>query len=182
MQIGTQKNEERLTQKVLDLSARLGNVANIIFLLGDFNAKHTAWDRKTITNSAGTFPYNMALDFLLTQCIPEPTRFSSNGTSKSTLDLLLTNRPDLVLESHVTSPISDHCCVTYVREGFPSRQASTNTRITLPDFNRADWSGLRSALHRAPLFQALQGTNNVNVAWEVWQQIFLSIISQLIPT
>ena len=140
------------------------------------------WDRETITNSAGTFLYNITLDFSLTQCITEPTRFSSDGTSKSTLDLLLTNRPDIVLESQVTSPISDHCCVTALIEGFPSRQASTNTRITLPNFNRADWSGLRSAVHRAPLFQAIQDTNNVNVAWEVWQQIFLSIIPQHIPT
>ena len=30
MQIGAQKNEERLTQKVLDLSARLGNVAKAV--------------------------------------------------------------------------------------------------------------------------------------------------------
>ena len=167
------------------LSSLLSSVehdTNLIFLLGDVNAKHTAWDRETITNSAGTFLYNMALDFSLTQCITEPTRFSSDGTSKSTLDLLLTNRPDLVLESQVTSPISDHCCVTSLIEGFPSRQASTNTRITLPDFNQADWSALRSALHRAPLFQAIQGTNNVSVAWEVWQQIFPSIISQHIPT
>ena len=117
------------------LSSLLSSVehdTNLIFLLGDFNAKHTAWDRETITNSAGTFLYNMALDFSLTQCITEPTRFSSDGTSKSTLDLLLTNRPDLVLESHVTSPISDHCCVTSLIEGFSSRQDQQTPALRYP--------------------------------------------------
>ena len=157
---------------------------NLIFLLGDFNAKQTAWDRKANTNSAGTFLYNMALDFSLTRCITEPTRFSSDGTSKSTIDLLLTNRPDLSCpreSCHFPNlrPLLRHC---------PDRGNSVKTGINkhphyATRFNRA--TGVVCEVlctEHHYLFQAIQVTNNVNVAWEVWQQFFLSIITQHIPT
>ena len=39
--------------------------SNCIFLVGDFNAKHTSWDASAVTNSAGTCLYNLALEVAL---------------------------------------------------------------------------------------------------------------------
>ena len=101
---------------------------NCIFLLGDFNAKHNSWDASTVTNSAGTGLYNLALEFSLTQCVTEHTRFSADGRHRNILDLLLTNRPDLILENSVTAPISDHCCVT---SKFRTLQLESKTKTML---------------------------------------------------
>ena len=156
--------------------------SNCIFLVGDFNAKHNSWDASAVTNSAGTRLYNLALEFALTQCVTDHARFSADGQHRNILDLLLTNRPDLLLENNVTAPISDHCCVTSKFRTLQLESKTKTTTIILPDYKRADWDGLRTALYRTPLLEAIQGTENVNIAWEVWQQLFSTAVHQYIPT
>ena len=145
-------------------------------------AKHNSWDASAITNSAGTGLYNLALEFALTQCVTEHTRFSADGRHRNILDLLLTNRPDLILENSVTAPISDHCCVTSKFRTLQLESKTKTTTIILPDYKRADWDGLRTALYRTPLLEAIQGTENMNIAWEVWQQLFSTAVHRYIPT
>ena len=119
--------------------------------------------------TAGTRLFQLLLDFGLSQCVKEPTRFSSNLQSSSTIDLYTTTRPDLVRKVIVTDPISDHCCVTvettdpYIKPG-PSE-------MLIDDFSRADWSGRLKALSQAPPFTAIQGTKKKNIAWLVWNDI-----------
>ena len=61
-------------------------------------------------------------------------------------------------------------------------QNRMNLNIILPDYKRADWNGLRTALYRTPLLEAIQGTENMNIAWEVWQQLFSTAVHRYIPT
>ena len=143
--------------------------SSYLTLLGDFNARHSTWDSQT--NTAGTRLFQLLLDFGLSQCVKEPTRFASNLQSSSTIDLYATTRPDLVTNVNVTDPISDHCCVTvettdpYIKPG-PSE-------MLIDDFSRADWSGMLKALQlsQAPFFTAIQGTTNIDIAWLVWHDI-----------
>ena len=48
----------------------------------------------------------------MTQCIDEVTRYSADGASRSVIDLFSTTHPDFVVNTAVSDPISDHCCVT----------------------------------------------------------------------
>ena len=95
----------------------------------------------------GTLLSELLSEFTMTQCINQPTRFSSDATSYSVIDLFSTTRPDLVLSTDISHPISDHCCVT-VRLNLPTVPRTTNKprSLILPDFEHADWPGLREAL------------------------------------
>ena len=120
--------------------------SSYLTLLGDFNAKHRTWDSQT--NTAGNRLFQLLLDFGLSQCVKEPTRFSSNLQSSSTIDLYATTRPDLVRNVNVTDPISDHCCVT-VETTDPHIKPGPSEML-FDDFSRADWSGMLKALSQAP--------------------------------
>ena len=127
-------------------------------LLGDFNAKHPSWDIQSHPNTAGNRMHKFLLDFSLTQCVSgSPTRFSSDYTSCSTIDLFCTNRPDIVRDLSITDPVSDHCCVHTVLDlgldqsasKFHRKQRSdVKTLNQVPDLAAADWDGLREAFMR----------------------------------
>ena len=147
-------------------------------ILGDFNAKHTSWDYQT--NYAGNLLFQLMLDFGLSQCVDTPTRYSDDLHSCSTIDLYATTRPDLITDVNVSDPISDHCCVS-VSIAHPST-ASSDKAVTFVDFAHADWSGMLGALSRAPLFAAIQGTTNIDVAWRVWYDLCSETIRPFVPT
>ncbi len=152
---------------------------NVVTLLGDFNAKHVSWDPESSPNVAGLRLSNLFLDFSLHQCVNTPTRFSPDGESRSVLDLYATNRPDLILDIHVSDMISDHCCVTTrVHQKVRKKRRET---VSFFDFKNADWSGLRAALSRASLRCAIQGTDDVNIAWNVWASTLSEIARRFIP-
>ena len=79
----------------------------------------------------------MLNDNSLEQLVKDPTR------GVNTLDLLLTNCPDLVPRVEVVPGLSDHC--------IPYRKISTSfwkkkrTRHRIPLYTKADWDGLRAA-------------------------------------
>ena len=168
------------------LSERLEQATNFpTFLLGDFNAKHPLWNTGP-SNTAGTHFRNVLLEHGMTQCVATPTRFSDDMTSSSTLDLLATNRPDIVENVVVPDPISDHCCVTA-----DLRLATPNSKRTVlyrPDYERTDWPALCSRLNSLPLLESIQGTQNIEAAWQVWHNrppsespdVFFNTLSSLL--
>ena len=150
-----------------------------MFVLGDFNAKQKPWDSGP-SNPAGTHFRNFLLDFGLTQCVMTPTRFSSDGSSSSTLDLFATNHPDIAHSITTSEPISDHCsvfaCLSLHRPPTPPLHS-----LYLPDYEHTDWTALRTALYNLPLFEAIQGTNDVNIAWQVWRSLTWNTVLQHVP-
>ena len=163
------------------LMATEENDTALMCIAGDFNAKHSLWNRESPENTAGTRLFEVMSQFGLTQCVQEPTRVSHDGSTWSVLDLFCINRPDLITSSCVSSPVSDHCCVTTTLSCRPNHLVETKLTLTFPDFDQADWPGLRSALATAPLFNAIQGTTNVNVSWAVWEALILEQVQRYIP-
>ncbi len=163
-----------------DLLWTAENEGAAVMLLGDFNAKHASWDNKSQGNTAGTKLAELLLDFGLTQCVHEPTRYSYDGCTRSVLDLFATNRPDLIKEVDVSDPISDHCRVSVTfREHLPKGRA---VQIEITDFSRADWCGLNTELYKAPLLSAIQGTTDIDIAWNIWYNLMSTIIDRFVPT
>ena len=72
-------------------------------VIGDFNAKSNKWsegDRSTIEESKIDF---LTSHFLLSQTIKETTHILEN--SSSSIDLIFTAQPDMVLESGIHHPL-----------------------------------------------------------------------------
>lgn len=154
----------------------------VISVLGDMNAKHPTWNSGPC-NSAGNGVFEVMTDFTLSQCITEPTRFSADGNSASTIDLYVTNRPDLVQSCKISDPMSDHCLVSITISSASTTTDCQHSRDVkyLPDFDRADWSGLRQELALSPLLSAIQGTQDINIAVTVWERVFRDILHKWIP-
>ena len=85
------------------------------------------------------------------------------------------------MESITTSdPISDHCAV--FAQLYLDQPLDTPLRkLYLPDYQRADWPALRSTLHDIPLFEAIQDTNDIDVAWQVWRGLAWSAVLKHVP-
>ena len=132
---------------------------------------------------AGAKLFNLVLDFGMTQCVEDPTRYMPDGDSHSVIDVYATNHPDLVTAINVSDPISDQCMVTkHLREPRTQRKHKPNESSCsngnfpskiVPDFRNVDWHGLRVHLLTAPLLEAIQGTDNVNCAAGVWESMFV---------
>ena len=89
--------------------------------------------------------------------IVPPTRFSTDGCSRSVIDLFACNWHDLVLNTEVSDPISDHCCVTVHLKVSRHIRSDPKQKHVRPDFANTDWLGLRTALSQAPLFDEVRG-------------------------
>ena len=132
-----------------NLLATAEKEAAILTLLGDMNAKHPSWQTSGPHNMAGAKLFNLLLDFGMTQCVEDPTRFSPDGDRHSVIDVYATNHPDLVTAINVSDPISDHCMVTtHLRKPRTQRKHKRNESSSsdgsfpskiVPDFRNVDW-------------------------------------------
>ena len=82
-----------------------------VILAGEFNLKDINWESYT-GNGAGQMLCDITADFSFDQLVQQPTRGSSS--CQSTLDLLLTNFPELIKDVEVVDGIegSDHKTVS----------------------------------------------------------------------
>ena len=115
---------------------------SLLLIGGDFNFPD--WDWTTTTLKPKTSYPQLHLDFLnvlndngLEQLVKDPTR------GVNTLDLLLTNSPDLVPQTEVVPGLSDHCIPYCEISTIPWKRKQTQCRIPL--YAKADWDGHRAA-------------------------------------
>ena len=80
-------------------------------LLGDLNAHNSVWPYSHTTNHHGRLLQNFLMENDFDQLVNKPTRISNR--SSSTLDIFITNTPELVDSVYVQPPIgsSDHAVV-----------------------------------------------------------------------
>ena len=70
-----------------------------MFLTGDFNGHTQAWYPDGDTNAEGIILDNFFTELNLTQLISEPTHFFRDDCKPSCIDLIVTDQPNLVLNS-----------------------------------------------------------------------------------
>lgn len=110
--------------------------------LGDFNAKHVAWNCST-NNRAGKVLYNMLNNSNFVIHHPNThTHFPHCGNRPSTIDFALTNSPLLFTNIYTLENAlpSDHHPVICTVEGF----AIEHKASTKPDYRRANWKKFSS--------------------------------------
>jgi len=123
---------------------RVSRIPNGLLLLGgDFNFPNWDWHTMTLKPCATyTGLHNLFIDMLhdngLEQLVMEPTR------QGNTLDLLLTNNPELVARTEVIPGISDHC-IPYCELSTRATKIKQKPR-KIPLYNDADWEGMKEPL------------------------------------
>ena len=53
--------------------------------------------------------------------------------------------------------------------------------ITLLNYQKANWDGLKSVVLKLDLLRAMQGTADVNVAGQVWRSLFTQVVTEYVP-
>ena len=80
---------------------------NLIFIVGDFNAKLSNWNHDDPDTDEGIEISTITSSYGLTQIINEPTHILPN--SSSCIDLLFTNQPNMVIKSGIYSSLHPNC-------------------------------------------------------------------------
>ena len=85
-------------------------VMHDLLLMGDFNAKHSCWNDKDMTNRPGALLKDLLDSFNLDQLCSKPSHLHSSGRPESLLDLAITNVPECFLPPRTLEPLStsDH--------------------------------------------------------------------------
>ena len=143
-----------LLTKIKDFTSRLKNPD--IFILGDFNLPSITWETEAINSEkpdkkCAELMLRFMDQLLLSQHVHEKTR-----KDISTLDLILTNNPDLVHNievEKVSTKISDHNKINLILNYDFKTKYNKEEAIYTPthpldqlNFNKSDWSAIRQEL------------------------------------
>ena len=79
-----------------------------MFFTGDFNGLSQLWWPDSDTSSEGIKVEELTSNFGLSKIINEPTNFEPNK-NPSSIDLIFTNQPNLILESCTRASLGSFC-------------------------------------------------------------------------
>ena len=152
------------------------------FIIGDLYAKHSDWLAGSATNEAGVSLQAMCCCLGLEQLVGQATRFGKDGLPGSLLDLVLTDRPELVRDVSVLPPVgtSDHCLVAVTLLS-KWQKAAKKIYSMRRQYNRADWDGLNENLVAIDWESELGDLANVDDAVSRFTGIYTDHIKQSVP-
>ena len=113
------QNQSEFEHFLSSLENLLGNIRNqdtaFTIILGDFNARSKSWWVHNITNNEGTQTESISSLCGFSQVISEPTHILKN--SSSCIDLILTDQPNLVINSGIKPSLHENCHhhITYAK-------------------------------------------------------------------
>ena len=164
-------------QMTLDWVRREGS--HSLVLTGDFNCRSSQWWDDDVENPEGT-----ALDELieinnLYQLIDEPTNIRGEGMS--CIDLIITDQPNMFVESGVHPSLDEHCQHQLI---YGKLNISLPTpppyKRTIWDYSKADTDTIRDKLNRVEWNLRFNGLGSEEMA-EVFTSALHSILSSQIP-
>ena len=123
-----------------------------VLILGDFNDKCNKWSDNHIASELGNKLVELSESRNVDQLIKEPTRYNDN--SESLLDLIFCYAPCLIMDSGVTSPLSnlDHCTIFCKLNIKSYKQYAYYCEVW--DYKTADFTELNNSLSTAPFSTA----------------------------
>lgn len=153
-----------------------------IVVMGDFNDRCVHWDDSHSTSELGTKLYDLITDNGLTQLIKSPTHLDNTGRPQHLLDLIITDSPELILDSHILAPIDKcHHCPTICKLAITLPKDRPYKR-TVWDFKNIDIDALNEALSAAPWGTAYEVYDDIDDIEHYWTSLFLDTAKQYIPT
>ena len=134
------------------------------FFAGDFNAHSQYWLPDDDTTPEGTEIEHLLSSLGLSQVICEPTNFEPNK-KPSCIDLVITDQPNLVLDSGTRASSDPYC----------------HHQIIYWHFNGANSATIKSSMTNFPWLQHLNLNTDTNWQVKTFIDIFLNIMSNFIP-
>ncbi|EYC34225.1 hypothetical protein Y032_0001g311 [Ancylostoma ceylanicum] len=156
---------------LVDLLENLCASASMSVVLGDFNI-----DANWTTFKPSISTHSTILNFFascgFTQQVHKPTRMNS------ILDVILTSSP-IVKDVHITPPLStsDHNVVTFYLE----TEHVKTPALPMPDFLRADYTGLSNYLSRINWWDVFQDYVNVDDVYKKFCRVIYSGFAKFVP-
>ena len=152
-----------------------------MFFTGDFNAHSQLWWPGGDTTHEGTTIDELFTKLGLSQIISEPTNFEPHK-NPSCIDLLVTDQPNIILDSGTRSSLDSYCHHQIIH-------CKVNFRIPPPlpferkiwHNNRADSAAIKRSIANFPWRQHLNINTDPNWQVKTFTDIFLNIMSNLIP-
>ena len=146
----------------------------------DFNAKHSTWWDCQTTDNAGVLLANMACEHSLSQLVEGPTRAA--GTPQAAqLDLVFTDRADLVESCTVLSPVADHCpTVMNLKLSAKEDSGSSAQKHQFRNYTNVNMAQLNDALQDANWFQVYSASNTEN-ALSAFYDVLFSVLDKHAP-
>lgn len=117
-----------------------------IFLLGDFNFPNISWSSDPPVSkpfSSESFSFiNLCSVFSLHQIVSQPTRLANNAAN--TLDLVLTNCPDMVSDLSYLPGLSDHLALSF--ELKYCQPPKHQVKKSLRNYNKGNFEAINNEL------------------------------------
>lgn len=161
----------------MDRAAQIPNAHLLIG--GDFN--FPSWDWKNMCLKPNPVYARLHINFIhmlndhgLEQVVNDSTR------EKNTLDIILTNHPNLVPRVEILPGLSDHCAV-YCEYSINAQKRKQSPRI-IPLYSKADWTGLKEAmLQLSQKISDLAPHSSTADLWTCFRDTLKSCIQKYVP-
>ena len=151
-----------------------------VVITGDFNCRSTQWWAKDIENSEGKEFEPLTSDLGLHQLISEPTHLM--GDSKSCIDLIFTDQPNLIVESgvHPSLHVQCHHQIVYGKVSVSSISVPPNTR-RIWHYDKADFVAIRKSIAMFRWREHLENLTCPNEQVKLLNEVLLNIYINFIP-
>ena len=171
-------SDQNYLNALKDIVTQIDTSANHVWIAGDFNLGDIHWKTSSLKpNSQHTGMCEQLIDMVndhgLTQMVDKPTRTTS--TTSNTLDIFLTNTPDMVNRCEIIPGISDH--------DIPLLDVSS--RVVF-QYHKADFDAIVKTIdHFGSSFGKKYASTedwDVEEMWESFKQAVLQVMDSYIPT
>ena len=151
-----------------------------VIITGDFNCRSTQWWQDDIENNEGKLFEPITSDIGLHQLIAEPTHLM--GDSKSCIELIFTDQPNLIIESGVHPSLHEQCHHQIVYGKL------TVSHVAQPPYTRRIWhyekADFVNIMRSIDMFKWQDHLNKIespNVQVKLLNDVHLNIYSNFIP-
>ena len=162
-------------QNLEELCKIVKNSDKNTIIIGDFNLPSINW-RNGTADQKGRRLLEAVEEADMTQLVDFPTHNKGN-----TLDLIITNRPDLIVSVQNDGNLgnSDHCILLTEISTKPIQGRKKKVRVE--NWSKADTAGIRNQLGKINWHRVLKG-NCIQEDWETFGQIIRETVEKYVPT
>lgn len=153
-----------------------------MIVAGDLNAPNISWDNLEASANLSSFSSKKLIEltqgYNLMQFVKEPTR--RQGNSSNTLELVLSNRPDIICNVSVEPGISDHDIVLFTLKSYCHKKRHVKRKVYIR--KRSDDERIK--LELKTLVEKLNtqyDNNSVEAKWNDFDNSVHNIVDSCIP-
>ena len=154
----------------------------VSFFAGDLNGHSKSWYEDGDTNAEGAALNSLFTELDLDQIISEPTHFFNDHSNPSCIDVIVTDQPNLVLDSGVRPSLDPlvHHQMTFCKLNFKIPPPPKYDR-KLWHFKKAQTNLIKTAIKSFPWERRLGNLNDPSDQVNLLNETILNIMSNFVP-